>query len=151
MEYSELPTENNIEFFADDIDFTLEQEKEIINWIERWVEKYQRSISYLCYIFCSDKALLNINIEHLNHDYYTDIITFPLPQPGDDRIAADIYMSIDRVRENALSLNIPFQDELHRVMIHGVLHLLGFDDHSEIDKLRMREEENKALESRNFL
>ncbi len=99
----------------------------------------------LNFIFCTDAYLLELNRKYLNHDYYTDIITFPYrqyPQP----LEADIYISIDRVNENALQRGISFQDELLRVIIHGVLHLLGFDDHTPVEKARMREMEDQCIE-----
>ncbi|HQW03710.1 MAG TPA: rRNA maturation RNase YbeY, partial [Saprospiraceae bacterium] len=89
-----------------------------------------------------DEFLLEINRNHLDHDYYTDIITFPL---NDNPLIAEIYISIDRVQENATGLNIPFEDELHRVMIHGVLHLCGYDDHEEEDIRVIRKKEEFYL------
>jgi len=99
----------------------------------------------LNFIFCTDEYLLELNRKYLNHDYYTDIITFPYrqhPRP----LEADIFISIDRVKENALQGGIAFQDELLRVIIHGVLHLLGFDDHRPEDKARMRKMEDQCIQ-----
>ncbi len=97
------------------------------------------------YIFSNDSYLLGINKKYLQHDYYTDIITFPYTQ-SPNQIEADIFISIERVRENAENLNLPFDDELLRVIIHGILHLLGMNDHSEEEKLQMRKKEDELIE-----
>jgi rRNA maturation RNase YbeY len=103
----------------------------------------------LTYIFCSDEYLHQINLDYLDHDTYTDIITF---NNADEAgiIESDIFISIDRVKENAEALNIPFTDELHRVMVHGVLHLIGFDDKTDDLKQKMQQEEDRSLAVRNF-
>ncbi|MEL6847356.1 MAG: rRNA maturation RNase YbeY, partial [Bacteroidota bacterium] len=102
------------------------------------------------YIFCSDPYLLALNRTHLDHDYFTDILTFPYHEPGAIALAADIYISIDRVGENADSFHTGFDNELHRVMIHGLLHLMGYDDHDEAERQAMRQAEEKALAQRAF-
>ncbi len=101
--------------------------------------------STLNFIFCPDDYLLEINRKYLKHDYYTDIITFPYRQHPEP-LEADIYISIDRVKENATNLGVSFQDELLRVIIHGVLHLLGYKDKSPEDLARMREMEEQCLQ-----
>ena len=101
-------------------------------------------LSNINYIFCSDDYLLTINQEHLNHDYYTDIITFDLSEK-ENNIESDIFISIDRVKENAKNNHVKFHIELYRVLIHGVLHLLGFNDKNEEEKLIMREKEDACL------
>ena len=90
----------------------------------------------------TDEELLDMNKTYLNHDYYTDIITFPHQY---EPIFAELYISVDRVKENAKSEKIPFQDELHRVIVHGLLHLCGYDDHSDVHIEKMRARENQAL------
>jgi len=99
------------------------------------------------YIFCSDQYLLKINQEYLNHNTYTDIITFENTEET-GKLEADIFISIDRVKENAQKLASNSDSELHRVIIHGVLHLLGFNDKTEADKNRMREKEDACLSLR---
>ena len=96
-------------------------------------------------IFCDDDYLLDINRSFLNHDYYTDIITFNLAPDKDAAVQAELYISVDRVRENALAHSASLQHELHRVIFHGVLHLCGYKDKSRKDILVMREMENKYL------
>jgi rRNA maturation RNase YbeY len=96
-----------------------------------------KKLESLCFIFCSDSYLLEINRQFLKHDYYTDIITFNLS--GDpDTIQAEVYISVDRVRENARQHNVPFKHELLRVIFHGVLHLLGYRDKSKSEMAQMR-------------
>jgi len=105
-------------------------------------------IGFLNFIFCSDNYLLKINVEHLNHDTYTDIITFDYSK--EDRISGDIFISIDRVEENAKSHKTSFENELHRVIIHGVLHLLGYGDKEPGQKAEMRQKEDFCLSLRDF-
>ena len=96
------------------------------------------------YIFCSDEYLLNMNRQFLEHDFYTDIITFPLSET-ENEIEAEIYISIDRVKDNAVKFKSDFSEELHRVIFHGVLHLMGYKDKSRADKETMRAKENEWL------
>ena len=133
-----------IYFFCEDIHFTLKQKTKIRNWISNVVEQNNKEILNINYIFTSDSHLLQINKEYLNHNTYTDIITFN--QSADENtIEADIFISIDRIKQNAKTLNQSFQNELHRVMIHGVLHILGLKDKAEIEKQEMRKNENHYL------
>ena len=115
--------------------------KEFIRSIFR---KYNKKFTSVEVIFCSDKYLLNINKEFLQHDYLTDIITFNLSS-GNQPIEAELYISVDRVKENAKDLNEPFQQELHRVLFHGILHLCGLNDKTEKDRQRMRIAESTLL------
>ncbi len=117
-------------------------------WINRFTEEYGKSVGELYYFFCSDEYLYKMNVELLGHDFYTDIITFPLNE-CDDILSAEFHISIDRIRENAVTFNRSFKDELHRVMAHGVLHLIGFDDLCEEDEVEMRRQEDKCLFMRN--
>ncbi|MFZ1749627.1 MAG: rRNA maturation RNase YbeY [Saprospiraceae bacterium] len=105
----------------------------------------QRSISSINYIFCSDEYLLEINNKYLGHDYYTDIITFPYKELDD--IESDMYISIDRITENAVDYGVTFTDELRRVMAHGLLHLMGYGDKlpEQIDAMRAKEDHYIAL------
>jgi len=131
-----------IQFHFEDIEFELKYPDRYIQWIQRLVDLHKSSISEINYVFCSDDYLLEINKEHLNHDYYTDIITFPLSK---DPIEADIFISIDRVKDNASTFGLSEQDELLRVMAHGILHLIGFDDKSDEKQKIMREKEEEAM------
>lgn len=112
-------------------------------WVISAIEASGNNCGELTYIFCSDDFLLDINQRYLQHDTFTDIITFDYSQ--DDLISGDIFISTERVRENAAAFEVDFKHELARVMIHGVLHLLGFDDHSEEDKKKMRAEEDRLI------
>jgi probable rRNA maturation factor len=116
-------------------------------WLSKVVESYKSEVGDLSFQFCSDDYLLNMNKEYLDHDYYTDVITFDYST--NNKISGDIFISYDRVKENAISFgNGITYDELCRVVVHGVLHLLGFKDKSDEDKKRMREEETKSLSLR---
>lgn len=106
-------------------------------------EKEKHRLGDINYIFCSDEELLEINIRHLNHSTYTDIITFDYTEGN--KISSDIFISIDRVEENAKKFKVSFEEELHRVMIHGILHLCGYKDKSKADAELMRKKENAAL------
>ena len=138
---------NSIYFHSEDIDFTPKQKTELRHWIISIIDKNQYQLKYLNYIFTSDTYLLKINSEYLNHNTLTDIITFDLSS-NKHLIEADIFISVERVKENAADLDISFHDELHRVMIHGVLHLFGFGDKSESQKKEMRKKENHYLDLR---
>lgn len=100
-------------------------------------------------IFCSDPYILNINLQYLSHDYFTDIITFDYSQKP--VISGDLFISVDSVRENAAFYGTEFQEELHRVIVHGILHLIGYDDHTEPDIAQMRSKENYYLQMRKEL
>ena len=133
-----------INFFIEDIDFSLANPHDRTEWVSSIISNHQFKLEEINYIFCSDEYLLQVNREHLNHHYYTDIITFDNSEE-EKTIESDIFISIDRVKENAESQNIPFEDELNRVMIHGVLHLLGYADKTEEEKKEMREKEDACL------
>ncbi|MFZ2906756.1 MAG: rRNA maturation RNase YbeY [Cyclobacteriaceae bacterium] len=131
-------------FFSEGVRFKLSNQKKSISWIKSVVKKEGGKVASLNYIFCSDEYLKKINIKYLNHHTYTDIITFDY-SPSAKEIEGEIYISIDRVRENADSFKTSFQSELHRVIIHGVLHLLGYKDKSKSEKALMREKEDTYL------
>lgn len=143
--------EETIGFFTADIDFQLDNKVELGLWIQEIVHQAEREIDSLAYIFCTDPYLLELNKTHLDHDYFTDILTFPYSDPSAKRIESEIYISIDRVRDNAGSMQISFIDELHRVMIHGILHLLGHDDHGDQAQESMRTLEDQALRARSWV
>ena len=113
-------------------------------WIEAVARGYGKSIGELYYYFCSDERLLEINKQRLGHDFYTDIVTFPLTD-CETVLSSEFCISIDRIKENAETFGRSYESELHRVIIHGVLHLIGFDDHSDEDEKTMREKEEEAL------
>ncbi|MEQ9300756.1 MAG: rRNA maturation RNase YbeY [Cyclobacteriaceae bacterium] len=135
---------HNIHYFSEDIEFSLKDQPTISEWITDIISSNECQIEEVNYIFCSDEYLLGINKQYLNHDTYTDIITFD-NSSEESLVESDIYISVDRVRENAAEFNISFDKELHRVMIHGVLHLLGWEDKSPDDKKRMTEKEDACL------
>ncbi|GAA4830545.1 rRNA maturation RNase YbeY [Algivirga pacifica] len=138
-----------IQFFQEDVSFDLQYEEKVKQWIVQVIEDYSFSIEEINYIFCSDEYLHKINVEYLDHDTYTDIITFD-NSDQESTIASDIFISIDRVKDNAESFSGSVEDELHRVMIHGVLHLLGFKDKTEEEATEMRRLESLQLEKRSF-
>ena len=113
-------------------------------WIEAVAEKHGKTIGELYYYFCSDDKLLEINRERLGHDFYTDIVTFPLTD-CETVLSSEFCISTDRIMENAETFGRSYESELHRVIIHGVLHLIGFDDHTEEDEKEMREKEEESL------
>ena len=135
---------DSINFFNEEIDFALSDPTTIQNWVAGIIKDHEKIPGDINYIFCSDAYLHQINVSYLSHDTYTDIITFN--QSTDELvIEADIYISIERVKENAASLDTEFEQEIKRVIIHGILHLLGFEDHSESDKKQMRQKEDECL------
>ncbi len=125
-------------------DFELDKASDYTDWINRSVDTLGGQIGTLQYIFCSDEALLEINKRYLSHDYYTDIITFQYEEGK--VLSGDIYISVDRVRENAVEFDQGFDQELRRVMIHGVLHLAGYRDKTDAEKSEMRVRENDLME-----
>jgi len=133
-----------INFFTEDFEFRISSKTIIRTWITHVIEDHKKYLKSINYIFCSDDFLLSMNKRYLNHNTYTDIITFN-QSSAPDYIEADIYISIPRVRENAFSLKVPFATELNRVIIHGVLHLVGINDKSENEKLEMRKYEDHYL------
>ena len=113
-------------------------------WIEAVAQRYGKTVGELYYYFCSDEKLLEINKERLGHDFYTDIVTFPLTDCK-TVLSSEFCISVNRIQENAVTFGRTYESELHRVIIHGVLHLIGFDDHSDEDEKEMREKEEEAL------
>ena len=120
------------------------EKKKLNDWIKYTVNNEGKIIGDIQYIFCDDDYLLDVNKKFLQHDYYTDIVTFPLSE-NSNVISGEIYISLDRVAENAILNNTDFDNELARVVIHGVLHLLGYDDHSDNEKKEMRKKEDYYL------
>jgi probable rRNA maturation factor len=118
-------------------------EKKYAAWLEKVANSENKSIASITYVFCTDEYLLDINIRYLGHDYYTDIITFPY-QEGMN-IKSDMFISLERVKENASEFNVSFENELKRVMVHGLLHLMGYGDKTVSDAEKMRSKEDEYL------
>ena len=134
---------DSISFFSEGISFDLDNQENIQNWIQQVISKEGKSTGEISYVFCSDKYLHKINLEHLKHDNFTDIITFDYCV--DKTINSDIFISVDRVKENAVEFSTSFQNELYRVIIHGILHLLGYNDKLDEEKKLMRSKEDFYL------
>ncbi len=133
-----------IAFYSDDdVEEPRLHKKLLRSWIEEVARGYGRKVGELCYQFCGDERILQTNQDFLDHDYYTDIITFD--ESEGDRIAGDMLISLDTVRSNAEQLGTDYAEELHRVIIHGVLHLCGLNDKTDEDEERMRQAEEAAL------
>ena len=124
--------------------FTLTERTTLKSFIEKLFKREKKQLLNLNYIFCSDDYLLEINKQYLKHDFYTDIITFGLSEPGEP-ISGEIYISIDRVRENAVQFKTSLKKEIHRVIFHGALHLCGYRDKKKEEELLMRKMEDKYL------
>jgi probable rRNA maturation factor len=133
-----------IYFFTEDIEFKLDEKKKLVHWIHATAAEYSFKIDNINYIFVSDAYLFDLNKKYLNHKTLTDIITFD-NSFFNLGLAGDIYISIERIRENAVKYKVDFQEELCRVMIHGLLHLCGFKDKNVSDKEKMIDAENLAL------
>ena len=124
-------------------DFSLEQEEVYASWIETIVESENKILGEISYVFCDDEYLHSINMQYLNHDTLTDIISFDFTEG--DVISGDIFVSIERVVDNAKDFNVPFDEELKRVLAHGVLHYCGYKDKSDDDALLMRSKEEEKI------
>jgi len=136
-------------FFKEEIKFRLSRQAALRSWILKLIKKEKHQLSNINFIFCTDTYLRKINKAYLDHDYFTDIITFDnsnLPKT----IEGDIYISIERVKANSKTYKSAFEDELHRVMAHGVLHLLGHRDKNKKQQYEMRNREDKWLKERTF-
>ena len=139
-----------ISFFNEDVDYKIKDKQKLRQWIASTVANEGGGrVGELNFIFCSDAYLLEINKKYLDHDTYTDIVTFDSSEK-DGVIAGDIFISIDRTKENASKFDVSERDELHRVIIHGVLHLCGYLDKKKEDKALMTEKENEYLSRRTF-
>lgn len=131
-------------FFNEDIDFKFQGKNNFKAWLKKVADKEGFKIKDLNYIFCSDEYLHKINVDYLDHDTLTDIITFDNSE-DESTIEGDIFVSIERVKENSQTLNTVFEEEIKRVVIHGLLHLCGHDDHSIEEKVQMRRLESKYI------
>lgn len=147
MDFPEFPLdedmpENVIRFHFEDVAFDIPAESALKNWLCSVAEKEEKPFYEVNYIFCSDEYLRKINVEYLNHDYYTDIITFPY---DDSAVHGDMFISSERVTENAATNGVSFYQELYRVMVHGVLHMIGYGDKTPVEEETMRQKENHYL------
>ncbi len=133
-----------IQFYYLDRNPALKERTRLKRFLEELVKQEKRKLGSLTYIFCSDKHLLGINQDFLRHDYYTDVITFDLSQSKSE-IVGEIYLSVDRIKDNATQLKVSFKEEIHRVMFHGTLHLCGYMDKKATDIAKMRTKEDHYL------
>ena len=132
-----------ITYQTDGISMPKIQRRKLTTWIKQVAAGYNRKVGDIAYIFCNDDKILEVNLQYLNHDYYTDIITFDYDE--DDTISGDIFISLDTVRSNAEERGIAYMSELHRVIIHGILHLCGINDKGPGEREVMETSENRAL------
>lgn len=137
------PEETPVRFFSEEVKMPRFERSKTASWLMNIAESEDCSIASLSIVFCSDDFLHSLNIEYLNHDTLTDIITFPFAGPPE--IEGELYISTDRIKENAEEFRVPFATELHRVMAHGLLHLIGFGDKDEAEQKLMREREDFYL------
>ena len=135
-----------ISFYNEQTEFGFKKKTSTRQWLKRVVESEIKKLGNISVIFCSDPYILDINIKYLGHDYFTDIITFNYCEGN--KISGDLFISIDTVRDNAEFYGSSFEDELDRVIVHGVLHLIGYDDHSQEDIKTMRSKEDYYLSLR---
>lgn len=132
-----------ISYQTDSVKMPAIAKKEITTWVKSVAESYGKRVGEIAYIFCSDEKILEVNRTYLQHDYYTDIITFDYTEGN--KISGDLFISLDTVATNATQFNSTYNEELHRVIIHGILHLCGIDDKGPGEREKMEEAENKAL------
>lgn len=138
-----------ITFSCEDIKFNLKEKLKVKRWITNIIKSDGKRVGDIGYLFCSDEYLIQVNREYLDHDTYTDIITFDYVEGN--LVSGDILISIDRIVENSQKFDVSFDQELHRVIIHGILHLLGQADKSDTDAAVMRSKEDAALASWNSI
>jgi len=134
----------SILFYTDDIDFILKAKRKIRDWLLTCAKKEKKEISSLSYIFCSDKKLLKINQRFLNHNTFTDTITFEYSS-NNKNISGDVFISVERVIENSKLFQVKFEEEIKRVIVHGFLHLCGYNDKRALNKAEMKKKEDAYL------
>jgi rRNA maturation RNase YbeY len=135
-----------ITYYTEDTSFAFKEKRLTNRWLKLVAESEIRRLGDISIIFCSDSYILDVNMKYLQHDYFTDIITFDYCEGN--RLSGDLFISVDSVRENASFYGTEFADELNRVIVHGILHLIGYDDHAEEDIAVMRAKENYYLSLR---
>lgn len=133
-----------IRFFTEDVAYTLPQKQLTRQWLSQEAKREGYAVGDLNYIFCSDEYLLQVNRDYLQHDYYTDIITFDQSQAG-GKIEGDVFVSVERVADNAGQLGVPAGQEMRRVLAHGLLHLCGYHDKTDDDVKQMRAKEDEWM------
>lgn len=138
-----------VSYFLQDIDFVFKHKRLNNSWLKLVAESEIKKLGNINIIFCSDNYILDVNVKYLGHDYFTDIITFDYCEKN--ILSGDLFISIDTVRDNADFYKTEFKDELNRVIVHGLLHLIGYDDHTPEEQKIMREKENYYLELRNHI
>ncbi len=136
---------SNVHYHFEDIDQVPLDFVTLTGWLQKAAKKEGFDLREINYVYCSDEYLLNMNREYLNHDYYTDIITFDNTEEDESALTADMFISLERVKENANTHKIPFDQEVARVMIHGLLHIMGYGDKTPGDQHTMREKEDSYL------
>ncbi len=130
-----------------DVEMPLTNTDVVREWVNGLVTSYGKTVGELYYLFCSDEYLYKMNVDILNHDFYTDIITFQNNEEG-IVLSGELYISVDRIKDNAIMMGLKYEDELNRVMAHGVLHLMGFKDKTDEEAAVMRQQEDKCLDMR---
>ena len=138
-----------VHYHNEEVSFSFNNKREVSLWLKSVVSSFQKELGVINVIFCNDQYLLKVNQTYLNHDYFTDIITFNYNE--NNLISGDLFISIDRVKENAINQKMEFNVEIHRVIVHGVLHLCGLNDQSKQEKEIMRGRENLFLQKLSFL
>lgn len=138
-----------VSYFVQDTNFKFVKRRLNNAWLKLVAESEVRKLGNINIIFCSDNYILDVNMKYLQHDYFTDIITFDYCEGN--VLSGDLFISVDSVRENSVFFKTEFADELNRVIVHGILHLIGYDDHTPEDQKTMREKENYYLELRNHI
>jgi probable rRNA maturation factor len=142
-DFSEEVEDDAVMYHFEDVVFELKNESALTSWFHETAAAEGNTLHQLTYIFCSDEYLLLMNKEHLQHDYYTDVITFPYSA---NPVEGDVFISTDRIKDNAKKVGVTFEQELHRVMIHGLLHLLGYLDKIPKNKAIMTSKEDFYLQ-----
>lgn len=132
-----------ISYQTEGVEMPAIKKRETTAWIKAVAETYGKKVGEIAYIFCSDEKILEVNRQYLQHDYYTDIITFDYT--SGDKISGDLFISLDTVKTNSEAFNTPYNEELHRTIIHGILHLCGINDKGPGERELMEANENKAL------
>lgn len=132
-----------IAYYAEEVEMPAIQQEAVSEWVRTVARSYGKKTGDISYIFCSDEKILEINRQYLQHDYYTDIITFDYTEG--QKIGGDLFISLDTVRSNSETFHTPYNEELHRTIIHGILHLCGINDKGPGEREIMEANENKAL------
>ena len=135
-----------ISYYVEDTEFIFKGKMLNNRWLKMVAESEIKRVGDISIIFCSDNYILDVNLKYLGHDYFTDIITFDYCEGL--KLSGDLFISVDSVRENAVFYGTEFEDELNRVIVHGILHLVGYDDHTDADQKVMRSKEDYYLELR---